>query len=410
MVMVPRKQPHGRQRHASEGRRLGLVRVFGRAPFVPARPLASLAVTVVVAASMLSMGSTIAEAQSQTRITSSAPATEQGRATPPSAAACASRYHAALQRVRTGEVAGLLTAYEALGEADTALAGRWQFAASGSDEGRVRASLDALVKGRGASPDYRSRGRLGWLVRRIAYDFARYTAQAEHPALCTGTMEMLAFYNDRLAPLHRRREEVAATLEEARTLALDSWSRLATARATTSSPIAAPSRTSDSTTGPAMTAPATAAPALTGAATATSTETGAPQPAASSPLANAPPTSRDTATARATLERVSADRLAGELARAALDALAGDTTPVTPAAAITLDELATLIQAVASLGEGGKGSGNEVRDAARSALAAVETLLYAERHASTLDGFRTRLLTTMDAVADAHMIACTCRP
>ncbi len=206
---------------------------------------------------------TAEKVQNTLRVTLRAPKV----ASPPSVtlvwqvAMCAAGYHKALSGLRQGQVDTLLPALRSVRKKDVALPGRWLFwkqtrrsrrsrrtclrwkryrrtrgdrvriirrctrwarkrlaktspvqidpSAPSKEELALKRFIGAFVVDRGAAPELARDGKFGWVTQRLTYDLRTFTGQPPHPALCSGTPNMLAYFARRAEDLGRRQKAVA---------------------------------------------------------------------------------------------------------------------------------------------------------------------------------------------------------
>ncbi len=187
----------------------------------------------------------------------------------PSVVQCSAAFHQALEPIRTGRGVTLGNLHRALRTADSELPGRWQFAHQLFIKGKAppppkpeRVCVDQrdvngkarcfrfemkppppspvevavklqntpeelrllrlthdFVEAKGALPDVGNNGKYNFLVQRVAQDIRLYASQPPHPALCSGASELLEFYGSQLAPVKRRKDEVAMAAKQLKDLA-----------------------------------------------------------------------------------------------------------------------------------------------------------------------------------------------
>lgn len=177
-------------------------------------------------------------------------------------AKCSFAYHAALERVRDGDVKQLVNLDKLARATEPGLPGRWLFwaktgkgaaklpqpervcAQSVLKAGRERCIewatkpldpvkvalfaaqptpeelnvlrvLDAFVTDKGAALEFGSNGRQYATLQRVAIELGAYSAQPKHPALCNGVPEMLEFKAEKLAAMKKRAEDAKANAAKA---------------------------------------------------------------------------------------------------------------------------------------------------------------------------------------------------
>ena len=184
-----------------------------------------------------------------------------------SLASCSDSYHAALAAIHAANGERLKRAVRAMSLVDDRLPGRWLFwgpaghtgkqkietqfvctsfliggerarcgrfeqrriagpipaqvaaKAATADELKALRLVDETVKGKGALVEFGGNGRYKVMSERFADDLRGYATQPKHPALCTGSEDLVAFYRETLAPLRKRISVVAAATAQTRKLA-----------------------------------------------------------------------------------------------------------------------------------------------------------------------------------------------
>jgi hypothetical protein len=382
----------------------------------------------------------------------------------PTGPQCSAAYYQALEPVRTGRGVALSGLHRALRSPDAELPGRWQFAhqlfskakspppklervcvdqrdINGKarcfkfetkpatpppteitfklphtpEELRLLRTIHDVVEAKGALPDVGNNGKFNFLVQRVAQDLRLYALQAEHPAMCAGSAEVLEFYGAQLAPLKRRIDEVALiskqlkelasnrvrqvalaemkvydkTIAEASKVAFDAARVMAEAAAKSAATVLPPKLDPNGTTAPPSTAPAAAAITL-------------PNLAAPKPL----PAKPDTAAKLEDFAVVSITALISEALR-----------PVLPAAVVTeiglqTTPLATLQKARLALIDPATTIDQvplDVREAAFMALRLIEARVYAERYVTRYADLDAAMFGALADVRAAQAKACICR-
>lgn len=73
-----------------------------------------------------------------------------------------------------------------------------------------------IVARRATDPGLAKDGRHSWVTERIGFDLRTYTTQVAHPALCTGTTQMLGFWRGQLGGFRKRGNDIAQGARDAR--------------------------------------------------------------------------------------------------------------------------------------------------------------------------------------------------
>ncbi|WP_088344950.1 MULTISPECIES: hypothetical protein [Rhodomicrobium] len=146
---------------------------------------------------------------------------------------CAGAYHAALTRIGADGGNMLRETWRAAAQPDKSMPRNWLFrpASPRRDTRRVSETAGADAKlqrevfieaGELVSAGYdsalRQNGRYGWTISKVAEDLNKYFTQEPNPALCTGAIGFVAYYDERLAPLRQRAERLTALAGAARAM------------------------------------------------------------------------------------------------------------------------------------------------------------------------------------------------
>ena len=89
----------------------------------------------------------------------------------------------------------------------------------GRQEKAVIALADQLVRSRGAIADLATSGRFGWVTSRVGADLKTFAGQPLHPAICTGSAELLDYFNANLVALGKQARSMQEAARIAREIA-----------------------------------------------------------------------------------------------------------------------------------------------------------------------------------------------
>ena len=78
-----------------------------------------------------------------------------------------------------------------------------------------------FVRSRARDPKLASDQHFGWISQKVATDLRGYLKQDKHPAICTGTISFVSYYDERMEDLGKRADVFAGHLATARKLALE---------------------------------------------------------------------------------------------------------------------------------------------------------------------------------------------
>lgn len=78
-----------------------------------------------------------------------------------------------------------------------------------------------FVVARGSDPELSDKRHYGWVSQRVATDLRGYMKQDRHPAICTGAIELVGYFDKRMGDVRTRADKIAAYARDARRLAAD---------------------------------------------------------------------------------------------------------------------------------------------------------------------------------------------
>ncbi|MGI9385352.1 MAG: hypothetical protein ACR2PO_19550 [Methyloligellaceae bacterium] len=78
-----------------------------------------------------------------------------------------------------------------------------------------------FVVARGSDPELSTKRHYGWVSHRVATDLGGYLKQERHPAICTGAIELVGYFDQRMGDVRTRADKIAGYARDARKLAVD---------------------------------------------------------------------------------------------------------------------------------------------------------------------------------------------
>ena len=78
-----------------------------------------------------------------------------------------------------------------------------------------------FVTARGSDPELSTKRHYGWVSHRVATDLRGYVKQDRHPAICTGAVELVGYFDKRMGDVRTRADKIAGHARKARQLAID---------------------------------------------------------------------------------------------------------------------------------------------------------------------------------------------
>lgn len=100
-------------------------------------------------------------------------------------------------------------------------------------EKAVLALADQLVRTKGAISDLASTGRFAWVTSRVSADLKTFAGQPLHPAICTGSAELLDYFNANLVALGKQSRSLQEAARISREIAAIRVEAFATASTNT---------------------------------------------------------------------------------------------------------------------------------------------------------------------------------
>ncbi len=90
-----------------------------------------------------------------------------------------------------------------------------------AEERKLYAFTNTFVAARATDPELKTTRDNGWAAKRVTSDLTRYLRQDKHPALCTGVLDFIAYFDGKLDGLRQRADAIAEQTGKARTLVRD---------------------------------------------------------------------------------------------------------------------------------------------------------------------------------------------
>jgi hypothetical protein len=113
-------------------------------------------------------------------------------------------------------------------------------------EKAVMALADQLVRSRGVISDLAATGRFSWVTARVSTDLRTFAGQPLHPAICTGSTELLDYFSANLVALSKQARSLQEAARAARQIAAVRVGLLATFKAAgVEPPLALPDSATD---------------------------------------------------------------------------------------------------------------------------------------------------------------------
>ncbi len=173
---------------------------------------------------------------------------------------CSERFYAALQDIRSSKISSIRTAARPISTIDKTLPGKWIFTPpsfrtrsvctkyrykrSGKrrcvkwsksrptntsytdDERDYILAAQKLIKGKGRHPMVKPRSPSHWVINIVAQNLNSYSSQKSHPALCTGALGMLDYFEGNLNRFKKHMLEIASLNEQSKAHILNQVERL----------------------------------------------------------------------------------------------------------------------------------------------------------------------------------------
>lgn len=173
---------------------------------------------------------------------------------------CSDRFYAALQDIRSSKISSIRTVARPISTIDKTLPGKWVFTPpsfrtrsickkykykrSGKrrcvkwsksrstntsytdDERDYILAAQKLIRGKGRHPMVKPRSPSHWVINIVAQNLNSYSSQKSHPALCTGALGMLDYFEGNLNRLRKHMLEMASLNEQSKAHILNKVERL----------------------------------------------------------------------------------------------------------------------------------------------------------------------------------------
>lgn len=134
---------------------------------------------------------------------------------------CTGNFYDRLAAIREKTGDRMLPAVKAATTPDKTRPGRWLFQNNQPNptERKLYAFASNFVRHKATDPELRVTRNDGWATNRIATDVTRYLRQEKNPAICSGTIDYVSFFEERLASVRKRAASVAEHAKTARAAA-----------------------------------------------------------------------------------------------------------------------------------------------------------------------------------------------
>ena len=88
-------------------------------------------------------------------------------------------------------------------------------------DGKIFRFARRFVTARGSDPELSKKRHFGWVSHRVATDLRGYVKQDRHPAICTGAVALVGYFDKRMGDVRTRADKIADHARKARQLAID---------------------------------------------------------------------------------------------------------------------------------------------------------------------------------------------
>ena len=163
---------------------------------------------------------------------------------------CSERYYAALKEVRSRKISDIRNVARPLSQIDKTLPGKWIFRPPGfkaksvcrkykyyksgrkkclkwrkqvaeesdytEDEKSFILAAQKLVSGKGRHPLVKPRSPSHWVINIVAQNLNSYSSQKPHPAICTGALGMVDYFEGNLTRLKKHMMQIATLHEQSK--------------------------------------------------------------------------------------------------------------------------------------------------------------------------------------------------
>jgi len=136
---------------------------------------------------------------------------------------CAQAYYGAITKVREANSDAMGAALKRARSRDRSRPGGWLFRPA--DENSATRKLNRMarvfVRSRGIDPEMSSQRNYGWVSQKVATDLRGYLKQDAHPAICTGAIGFVGFFDGRMKDFWQRAERFSKAANDARAIAVE---------------------------------------------------------------------------------------------------------------------------------------------------------------------------------------------
>ncbi len=174
--------------------------------------------------------------------------------------ACSSRFYAALQELRSTKISSIRSVARPISKIDKTLPGKWIFSPPAfktrsickkykyrksrkrrcvkwgksvatntsytSEEKDYILAAQKFITGRGRHPMVKPRSPSHWVINIVAQNLNSYSSQKTHPALCTGALGMVDYFEGNLTRFKKHMTSILTLNEQSKTHILNQVSRL----------------------------------------------------------------------------------------------------------------------------------------------------------------------------------------
>ena len=136
---------------------------------------------------------------------------------------CAQAFHGAIVKVREANAELMGDALKSARTRDRSRRGGWIFtpASGNADERKLNRLARVFVRARGIDPEMSTRRNYGWVSQKAASDLRGYLNQESHPAICTGAIGFVDFYDGRLKDFWARTDRFEKAAKDALAVAIE---------------------------------------------------------------------------------------------------------------------------------------------------------------------------------------------
>ncbi len=136
---------------------------------------------------------------------------------------CAQAFYSAITKVRETKSDAMGDALKRARSRDRSRSGGWLFSPpnDSAEARKVNRQARVFVRSRGIDPEMSSKRNYGWVSQKVATDLRGYLKQDAHPAICTGAIGFVGFFDGRMKDFWQRAEKFSKAADDAQAIALD---------------------------------------------------------------------------------------------------------------------------------------------------------------------------------------------